>query len=545
MTDVDAADEMTLRDYASVVWRRKWFVVVPAVLTTLVALVLSLAQTPMYRASADVLVKPTPSAFRLPTTGGTLDSRTIGNELEAAAGSTLQAAVRATVGNEPTLDASAGDGTDVITFTATSDDPDRAAAAANAYAIGFIEQQRATIINDYELRIEALREQLAAIELDGGDESLERQYEAELADLVLSIDLAGNGGSELIDEATPPGRPFEPTTTRTVVLALVVGLLIGLGAAFLVDYLDTSIRDEDDLVRAIGLPVLTTVPAYDGPSVRGPPQLEARVEPNSAAAEAFNALHTSLRFMTLDRQIRTLLVTSAVPGDGKTTVATNLAYTAARAGDRVLLVDCDFRKPQVHLVFGLSNHTGFTSVLLGDESIGDVARPGDPDVSLAVVTAGPRPPHPSDLLASARTRQSLAEIAKEVDLIVLDSPPVLPVADPLAVAPLVDGVIVVASAGVTDRRQLAKTAGRLREVDAPVLGTVLNRHAPAGSGYDYGYEAEPAGSPQAQPPTVTDVAAPSIGTNGHTSSTWLTPPGATNGAIDHDERQPSTPDVTA
>ncbi len=489
MAEVDVADEMTLRDYASVVWRRKWIVIIPALLTTLVAIALSVAQTPMYRASAEVLVKMPPNAYSLSSTGDVLSPRMVENELQAANGSALKADVREVVGSEPTLSVSVSEGSDVFTFTATSSDPDTAALAANTYAQTYIDQQRQILIDEYATRAEVVQEQLAAIERGESDSTRQTEYEFELEDLAVSTELARTGGSELIDEATAPSQPYEPNTSRTAVLALVVGVLIGLGAAFLIDYLDTSIRDDDDLVRATGLPVLASVPLLPGKQLPDARHLTSRDQPSSPSAEAFRGLHTSLRFMALERPIRTLLVTSARPAEGKTTVATNLAYTAARSGDRVLLIDCDLRKPQAHLFFALPNEIGFTSVLLGEATIRQVAHLVKDADALAVVTAGPQPPNPSELLAGERTQESLERLSESVDLIVLDSPPVLPVSDPVVLAPLVDGVVVVASANSTDRRQLGKSIERLAQVDAPMLGTVLNRYDPLVSGdYSYGYE---------------------------------------------------------
>jgi succinoglycan biosynthesis transport protein ExoP len=482
---------MTLRDYASVVWRRKWVVILPALLTTLVATGLSHQQTSMYKASAQVLVKVPPTANSLGSTGEVLSPRLAQNELQAAEGSELRSRVREITGAEPALSVSATEDSDVFTFTATSSNPQNAATAANVYAKAYVERQRTVLVDEYDARAKVLNEQLAAI--DRGEVSQDRRadYESELEDLGVSTQLARTSGSIVINEATPPGAPFEPNTLRTAMLALVVGLLIGLGAAFLLDYLDTSVRDEEDVMRATGLPNLATVPnlAAKKSSAGETPYLVTREHPHSPAAEAFRSLQTAIKFLGLERPLKTLLVTSARPGEGKTTTATNLAITAARSGQRVLLVDCDLRKPQAHLFFGLPNDVGFTSVLLGDATMREVAQLVSDAPKLAVITSGPVPPNASELLAGDRTRVSFEALSESADLVILDSPPVLPVSDPVILAALVDGVIVVVSAGSTDRRQLTKTIDRLSQVDAPLLGTVLNRFDPVDVGdYSYGYE---------------------------------------------------------
>ena len=492
MSDAAPMEEMTLRDYASVVWRRKWIVILPVVVTTLVAIGLSMAQTPMYRASAQVLVKTPATAYSLGSTGDVLSPRLVENELQAARGSELLGQLRTTVGSEPSLSVSVSEGSDVFTFTATSSDPDLAAAAANAYATAYIERQRSLLINEYIARVEVLNDQLGAIERGDTDAARQSDYELELQDLAVSIELARTSGSTLIDEARPPSSPYEPNTTRTATLAAVVGLLIGLAAAFLLDYLDTSVRDEDDLARATGMPNLATIPPLPPkPGASGDvPYLVTREHPQSQASEAFRSLHTAIKFLALERPLHTVLVTSPRPGEGKTTTATNLAISAAKSGQRVLLVDCDLRKPQAHLFFELSNDLGFTSVLLGDATMRRVAQLVPDAATLAVITSGPIPPNASELLAGDRTKASLEALGASVDLVIVDSPPVLPVSDPLILASLVDGVIVVASAGTTDRRQLAKTIDRLSQVDAPILGTVLNRFDPIERS-TYGYNPTP------------------------------------------------------
>jgi len=501
VAEFDQVEEMTLRDYASVVWRRKWFVIVPTLVTAFVAAILTLAQTPMYRASADVLVRLPPTATSLGSTGAVMSPRLVENEFETASGSTLKTQVRTIVGDEPTLSVTSSEQSDVFTFTATSSDADAAAAAANSYAEQYIALQQNSLIAEYDSRTQVLQDQLTAIDEGTVDSGRAEEYQRELEDLAVSVDLARTSSSNLIDAATPPGAPYEPNVMRTVTLALVVGLLLGLGAAFLVDYLDTTIRDEDDLQTATGLPNLAMIPQADGAEHGDEGHIVARDAPQSPAAEAYRNLRTAIKFLSLDRPIRTVLVTSARPGEGKTTTATNLAIVASRSGQKVLLIDCDLRRPQAHLFFSLPNDVGFTSVLLGEVTLQEAAQtPGDTG-TLAIVTSGPLPPDPSDLLSGDTTRRALDRIGSEVDLVVIDSPPILPVADPTVLAGLVDGVIVVASAGTTDKRQLARAIARLQQVEAPILGTVLNRSQMKDEGdYSYGYErpqkpAEVAGGP--------------------------------------------------
>jgi non-specific protein-tyrosine kinase len=475
--------QLTFRDYGSIIWRRKWVVLYPILLTALVAGVLSFLAPVKYRSAAEVLVQLPPTAESVGSTGAVMSPRLIENELRAASGSELQAEVRKIIGPEPILSVSADEGSDVFRFLAVSGGRRQAGAAANAYAEMYIERQRAKLISEYSARAEVIAGQLArAVEASGSSTSLDViEYEQELESLNLSIELARTSGSTLIDEARTAGAPFEPRPRRAIAFGAMLGLLIGLGVAFLLEYLDTSIRGEDELSSVTGLPTLATIPV----STSGV-QLVARDDQHSPAAEAYRSLRTAVQFLTIDRTIKIIQVTSPHPGEGKSTTAANLAYVAANAGRRVVLVDCDLRKPQIQAIFGLSNEGGFTSVMLKRISLKDALWRSPDEPKLNVLVAGPAPPNPSELLSADRAVKLFESLAGVFDLIVIDSPPVLPVADAAVLAGLADGVIVVVGSGTTERRTLAKTLDRLSQVDAQLLGTVLNRHDPQ-DGVDYAY----------------------------------------------------------
>lgn len=490
MARPDPHVQLTLRDYGSIIWRRKWIVVYPMLLTAIVAGVLSLMTPVKYRATGEVLVQLPPTAETVGSTGVVMSPRLIENELRAASGSELQAAVREVIGPEPILSVSADDSSDVFRFTAVSGGRQRAADAANTYAEMYIERQRSSLVAEFDARSRVIAGQLEAARAADDDPVQITEYEQELEGLAVSIELARTSGSNLIDEAVPPGAPFEPQTRRTVGFAAMVGLLLGLGMAFLLDYLDTSIRDEDELAAATGLPTLAVIPELVLPKDDPRGFVVTRDDPHSPGAEGYRTLRTALQFLAIDRTLRVIEFTSPHPSEGKTTTAINLAVAAARGGQRVVLVDCDLRKPQVHNYFGLPNDLGFTSVLLRKSSLQDAVQPVDDEPKLHVLSSGPTPPNPSELLAGDRTQTILDSLGAAADLVVIDSPPVLPVVDAVVLSGVVDGVIVVAASGSTDRRTMAKTMDRFNQVDAPVLGTVLNRYEPNRSDdYSYGYGA--------------------------------------------------------
>jgi capsular exopolysaccharide synthesis family protein len=482
MARPDQHVQLSLYDYASIVWRRKWIIVYPVLLTVIVAGVLSLMTPVQYRSTAEVLVQLPPTAETVGSSGAVLSPRLIENELRAASGSELQAKVRETVGPEPQLSVSADEGTDVFQFTAVSGGRRQAAAAANAYAAEYIERQRSSLISEFTARAEVISEQLETARAEG-DAVLEViELEQELDRLNLSIELARTSGSTLIDEASPSGAPFEPLTRRSVALAALVGLLIGLGAAFLLEYVDTSIRDEDEMAAVTGLPTLASIPEFDSTP------LIVRDDPHSHATESYRTLRAAVQFLTIERTLDIVQITSAQPQEGKSTTAGNLAFAAARGGQRVVLVDCDLRKPQIHLMFSLPNDAGFSSVMLKKHSLQDALHRLSEEPNLQVLTSGPTPPNPSELLSATRATKLFASLAQAFDLVIIDSPPVLPVADAAVLAGLADGVILIGTSGMTERRSLQKTIDRLDKVDAPLIGTVLNRHdATDGKAYTYSY----------------------------------------------------------
>jgi polysaccharide biosynthesis transport protein len=528
------ASEVELRDYADVL-RRRWTVVALAVVVVGgVAFAVSMTQTARYRAEAEVLVRQPPTAVSLGLDGGPGTVRSMANEVRRAEATAVVRAVRDAVGDEPALSVRADANADVLVFTAESTDPELAASAATRYAEAFVEQRRESLVAEYmasgevlqqreveitamlnllELEREAAESAVApnapnrqaelariAAEYDRRAASLEaqRQRYTELLDsLLLSAELAQGSGAQVIRPAEVPASAFAPTTLRNLVVAMIVGLVLGVGAAFLLEYLDTSLRSPDDLELASGgLVTLAVVPDLAGWRTRDRPHIVTLEQPQSPSAEAYRGLRTSVQFLGIDRTIRTVGFTSPQPGDGKTTSAANLAVASARAGQRVALIDCDLRQPRVHEFFDLDNAKGFTSVLLGEVRLEVAAHRFVDEPNLVIVTSGPVPPDPSELLAGKRARSLVAAVADQADLVIIDAPPVLAVADPLIVAGMVDGMILVASAGRTDRTQVTRAVEQLQLVNAPMLGTVLNRDTSARSDtYGYGGYTAPAERP--------------------------------------------------
>ena len=225
------------------------------------------------------------------------------------------------------------------------------------------------------------------------------------------------------------------------------------------------------------------------------PFLVAAEHPKSPPAEAYRGLRTSIQFIGLDRTIKTVQITSPAAADGKTTTSANLAVTMAESGQNVVLVSCDLRRPRIHEFFGLANNFGFTSVLVGDTRLEDALISVPKFGNLTVLPSGPVPPNPSELLGSTKARDVFALLAQAADVVIIDSPPVLPVTDAAVLAGHVDAVVIVAAAQTTTRRDISRSIEVLNRVEAPIVGVVLNGASEAdcyvyyryGDQYGYGY----------------------------------------------------------
>ncbi len=276
-----------------------------------------------------------------------------------------------------------------------------------------------------------------------------------------------------VEPATVSSSPISPQPIRTSALAAAIGLILAAGIAFLVEYLDDTLKTMDDVERTLQLPVIGYIAEiqYEAGSDES---LYVTRQPRSPVSEAFRLLRTNLEFAGVDHPMRRLLVTSAGPGEGKTTVTVNLAAIIAQGGRRVTLMDADLRRPKVHRFLGLSNKVGLSDLFRGTAGVQMISQPLDGLDLVSVLTSGSLPPNPTELLASARMEQILQEAGQEADIIVIDSPPSL-VADVQVLAAKVDGVIMVVRPGYTQSDAALATLEMLKRAGARTIGVVLNR----------------------------------------------------------------------
>lgn len=512
----DDAQSFELRTYLRIVQRRKAFIAVVAVLTAVVALVASFLQTPVYEAHADILVQPRPTESVFSDAQGRSSIAAIETEIEVLGSDSIRDRVRDKVGTVPEFSARRLGETDVMQVTGRSIDAQRAASIANAYAESYVEFRRAEAVGDLEAASRGIEEKIDELQreidtlgsrisqVSPGDQSTEAALEPRYTNLItqqallaqkldeLQVDVAlKSGGARIVRSAVAPESPAEPKPVRNGLAALTLGLVLGTGLAFVRESLDDSIKDKNQLAEAVGRPVLGVIPAVrEWRGIRGVGSELGRA--NSPLGEAFRTLRTSMQLLGVDRPIGTVQVTSAMAGDGKTSVVSGLGMLLAAAGQRVVVVDADLRRPRLHEVFGVSNDVGLTSALLSDIDLLEVVGPVPGDALLYVLPSGPAPANPSELLSSKRMPELLFLLQGEFDMVLVDSAPLLPVTDSTVVAAWVEATLLVARAGVTTERQLAEAVERLRQVEANLVGAVLNDVEDVDYGYYYSENGAPA-----------------------------------------------------
>lgn len=304
-------------------------------------------------------------------------------------------------------------------------------------------------------------------------------------------------------EAQTPGAPYGPNRERNIFIAFLMSLAAGIGLAFLMDYLDDSIRTSDDIGRHLGLPTLALIPYQSGIEKRkgllaakngngtataNSMALIALSDKRSAMAEAYRHLRTSLLFSSAGKPPQTILVTSSQPAEGKTTTAINTAITLAQSGAEVVIVDCDLRRPRLHNHFDMQNTTGLTNYLSGERNTQNLMKTFPDLPNLKVITSGPIPPNPAELLSSNEMKNLLQFLRGKYNHVVIDSPPAISFTDAAILATLVDGVVLVAMAGKSSIHLMRRFKHRLANIGARVYGVVLNglKSDSAEYGY-YGY----------------------------------------------------------
>ena len=503
-------------------------ILLAVVLAVAVAVGVSLTTTPLYSASSGLTYQQNDldavvSGYGLNTYDYDRD-RTIESAVASInQDATLAEAVKAQLGSqEPAASLAAmikvttTVGSDLVSITAVSTDPNEAADVANAFAEQFIifrrNADRAAVAEARDV-VKAQLDSLGSSQLDSDYGLLLRdKYET-----LRVLESMQDGSFATISRATAAGSPYTPQTRRNVILALMVGLVIGVGLAFLVEFLDKRVNDEKTLERVSGLPVLASVPAVGGKWKSGKSGQRSAAAvgfegPRSVMLESFRTLRSSLQYFDAEGTMRTLLITSGLAQEGKTVTTVDLAISLALSGKRVILLEADLRRPMLHEYLSLENKVGLSGVLSGQANVADALQlvlmeafipskahreqreSGETvlEKNLYCMTAGPVPPNPAELLGSAKMAYVVSELKHTADYLLIDTPPVLPVSDAFTLAPQADAVILCARLHSSTREEMEEVRSLLTRAGVRAIGVVATGVKPKtrlyrGRGYNYGY----------------------------------------------------------
>jgi non-specific protein-tyrosine kinase len=504
---------LELRRYFLIFRKWAWFVILVAVISAVSSYFYSLTIPPTYRAETTMVVGKV-----VENTNSVYFPYEIPGSLAQAYGLLvgqpviLQATAEA-IGQPEAwqnlffkISAKSSTNSQLLQLGVTDSDPVFAARIANELAQQLIlkgpissqqkeaEEQRAFVssqLGQLKLQIESSQKNLNSLSSQAALENDPKRLEdlnsriaslqskiAEWQKNYASLLAIQNSGSNLfvtvLAPAQPPKTPISPNVLQNVLLAAAAGLALAIGVVFLLEYLDDTIKDADDVQRVLGVSSLGAIMRIA--SVREPgDQLITLRHPRSPIAEAYRVLRTNLRFSGIENPSGALLVTSAGPGEGKTTTAANLAITMAQAGRRVVLVDCDLRRPSLHKLFGLSNEEGLSSLFLDSAPSLENIMYATRLESLKVIPSGPVPPNPAEMLDSNLMKRVFSDLRAQSDMLILDSPPTLAVADASILGARCSGAILVVDAGRTRTDACRRAVDTLGNTGTKILGVVLNK----------------------------------------------------------------------
>lgn len=512
---------MELRRYLAILWKWLWLLVLGTVVAGSVAFVISRRQTPMYATAANVYVSQSTSILGS-ATANIVSSQELASAYTQLVGSAnVIARVESELGislaeTDTSISASSSRGSQIITLTVRSPDPELAATVANKTAEVFAEEVRGQELGDALAFEQELKDSLAQVQsgitekqrevlrLSGRPADLSEDQRLQLLTAAqLELDSLRDYGRNVqlrlfdlrsqinrgltnirtLNPAGVPAEPYSPKVLRDTLLGALLGLILMAGVAVLREYLDDTLKSPEDVAAAVPeVSTLGAVGRFAMPSrkTRKRDTLAAQVpaarQPHSAVAEAYRMLRTNLEFaQSGGARPKTMLVTSSSPREGKSTTAANLASVLAQTGKRVILVDADLRRPTLHEIFGMPNNSGLSTLFVMDSaSVGGLLRQADVE-GLRILTSGPLPPNPAELLASRRMGEVLDLLTQEADIVIVDSPPLLGVTDASIIAARLDGTVLVVDSSRTRAGALQHAVQLLQRGNATVWGVILNK----------------------------------------------------------------------
>jgi len=508
----------SILEYAQILLHWLWLLILAALVAGMAAYYITNRQPRIYQTSTLMMVNG--------ASGSQYDSSSsiyLGMQLASTYSRTMTTkpildAVSAKLGYEVDSDSikiQQIEGTQLINITVTDTDPQRAADIANTLVTVFADQVMSdqssryidlrtnleTELANTDKQISSINARLAAIPTDTAGNAINPNDVATRAQLETSLSQYEQARSYLVsdyqqlmlsevlststvvqkDPAVANPLPIQPQPMRSALLAAVVGFMIAAGVIFLITFLEDTIRDPEEVTRKWGVPVLGVISRYGSTAT----PIITVSQPRAPVSESFRSLRTNLQFASVAAPLKTILVTSPSPEDGKTSVVANLANVVSQNNRKVLVIDGDLRKPRIHKIFQLPNRIGLTDYFLhAQERLNGVIKKTEIK-SLFVITSGNLPPNPSELLGSERMQEVVETLSSHFDPIFIDTPPLLAVTDALVLAPRVDGVILVIDPAKTKRAALQHSIEQLKQVNANLLGVVLNNVKISRSHYYY------------------------------------------------------------
>lgn len=520
---------MELRQFLAVIWKRLWLILLATGLVAGMTYYLSITTTPVYSTSTTLTIDLAGSDPRDVYSSVVLSERVAKTYVEQIKAPVLLKEVIDRLGLSMSTSQLGGivkvqqiRDTQLIQVSVEDTNPVRGKEIAASLAETFIQQNEARQQARYETRWRELEEEIGVLEksidetqkaiasigspLDPQNVDLPEFVRLELTRLETQLSrdqtqyvillrsqedfrLAAARYTDNITILSPaevPQRPVKPRTGLNTILGLISGVVLGVSTAFLLEYLDDTLKTSEDVEKELGLTTLGNIGRL-GPIKELRDGLVTASSPRSPVVEAYRVLRTNLRFSSLDNPASSVLVTSAGPREGKTTTAANLAVVMAQAGKKVILVDTDLRHPTLHQMFQVPEGPGLSALLLEEAPNVEAALAETEVEGLWVLTCGPMPPNPAELLGSERMAALVEDLKTRADAVLFDSPPVLAVTDATLLATAVGGVLLVVDCARTRSEAGRRTKEALEKVDARILGVVLNRQTEGRGGYYYYY----------------------------------------------------------
>ena len=506
MEDLDpkSAD---IRDLLRPVWSHRILMVVVVAVTVSAVYVLDSSRTKRYRAATDVLLTRSAAEAAISNHETALSDRTANNQAKLLASQAVARRVRAAIGFAGTsdeliraIDVETTAGSDVLSISAESTSGQQAAGIANGFAQAFVELGSASVNRELNRSIASSNAQLRRL----GTAATDRGAREQLTDQIRRLRVAqglGTARAQQLDRAAVPATPFSPRPTRDAAFAFAISLFLATAFAIGLQRVDRRIHKPEDLEAAYGEPILAIIPHANDThaALRGQSQL------GKSLREPFRTLRTGIGLASIDRPIRTLVVTSAAAGEGKSTVVRNLALAYAEMGLRVLAVEFDMRRPSLGALFDVDDQLGVTHFFAGEQRLEDVIvvsrtlideinTTGVPQSAhthggeVSVLLRGGPVSNPGGLLASDGTKQLVAELARRFDVTIFDTAPIGAVSDAVPLLSQVDGVVLVGRLDYTSRDAVRRTRGLLTRIPGHrVVGVVANDLSDFEAGYGYGY----------------------------------------------------------